>query len=218
MRQSILTAGFLILALAACSREKTLTYSVETDTVDVTKNAALHAALERVIVRRFAASGIEGAVSRVVPSSEGPALLTLTVPDTASEEEAERILSESFSFDILLEKPGAVAEDTEWLVTGVDGSSLLWAQALISPAGDVGVELQFDDAGLVLLEKTFKGNTGKNVGIFVRDLLVSKMNISSEEVGKHIVIGGIPSAKIAEVFSDDLNVGLHTRLHPENET
>lgn len=218
MKKLTVTAGFLVLALAACGTGKTLTYSVETDTVDATKNAALNAAVERVVVRRFAGSGIKGATARAVPSAEGLATLTLRFPDAASAQEAERILSEPFSFDIRVEKPGATPEETEWLATDVDGGSLLWVQPLISPDGEVGVELQFDDTGLLLLGRAFKGNKGKSIGIFVRDLLVSKMKIASEDVGGHIVIGGIPSAKIAEIFSDDVNVGLHTLLHPEQET
>jgi hypothetical protein len=219
MRKSTLAAGLLALSLAACMPKTTLVYEVETDTVDATKNAALFDALERVTLRRFSASQIEGATATVVPAVEGPSLFMLTLPSSATAEEAERILQEPFSFDLLIEKPAPSGnpEESEWLETGIDNTNVLWLQPLVSPAGDVAVEVQLDDIGKALLEDAFKGHTGKNVGIFVRDLLVSKMSISSETVNSHIVISGIPNAKIAEVFSDDVNVGLHVLLHPVDE-
>jgi preprotein translocase subunit SecD len=98
----------------------------------------------------------------------------------------------------------------------VTAKQLEWIQPLTNPTtSEVGVELQFTDEGKMLLSKAFADNAGKNIGIFVRGLLVSKMTISSTPLqSSHIIIGGIPSAKVAEIFSEDVNVGTHLTFTP----
>lgn len=211
-------AGFLLATLAACNAGSVLTYTVETDTQDSAKNAALYQASERVIVRKLAGVKIDGVRAEIIPSFEGPATLTVSVPNANAAEATESLLKEPFTFDLRLEQPGATGapEDVQWLPTGVDGSVLDWVRPVTDPSGEIGVELQFSPEGRVLLEEAFKGNTGENIGIFVRDLLVSKMQISTESISEHIIIGGIPSAGIAEVFADDVNVGLHVLFTPSS--
>ena len=169
-------------------------------------------ATERVMLRRLAAAEVQGAQVSTLPTSSGSATLTMKLPNAAASDTAARILSEQFTFDIRLELPGAnpdKLDSSEWQPTALTGSSLQWLQVIASSStGEVGVELELTPSGRKALGNIFKGNTGKHVGIFVRDLLVSKLKIDSEKVSDHIIISGIPSEKVAEIFADDVNVGL----------
>jgi preprotein translocase subunit SecD len=194
-----LIIGFSLVfaTLTACAGNSTLTYSVKANTTDNNQRAELFVASERVMERRLAAADVKNAQVTVLPTG-----------------------TEKFTFDIRIEGPKlAPTEDnpdgTNWIATGLNGSMLTWVSPVTNPSNnEIGVELQFLPEGRDLLSTTFKGNKGKSIGIFVRDLLVSKMSINAEEAGDHIIIGGIPSSKVAQIFSEDVNVGLHVTFTP----
>ncbi len=202
----------LFAALTACSGGVTLTYTVSSNIPDTAKSLEVFQAAERVMARRLPAAEVKDSQVKVVPTGSS-ATMTIKVSNAAAAATAERILGEPFSFDIRLEGPKLPdmgPDETNWLTTGVDGSTLLWVIPIANPdTKEIGVELQFSKTGLKLLEEAFKGNKGKHVGIFVRDLLVSKMTISTDTVTDHILISGIPSERVAQIFADDVNVGLH---------
>lgn len=215
----ILGLTALLTALTACGGETTLQYSVHTNIADSGKSMEIFQASERVLTRWLSGADVKNAHVTVIPSDSEGALMTIKVPDAASADTAKRILMEPFTFDIRLEgpiKPENSPNETNWLETGIDGSVLLWVVAITNPdTKEVGVELMFNQNGRALLQEAFSGNKGKSVGIFVRDLLVSKMTISSEEVTDHILITGIPSERVAHIFADDVNVGLFAVFTPK---
>ncbi len=214
----IIGLSVLLVGLAACGGTTTLTYSVHTKMSDPGKAAEIFQASERVMSRRLPSADVKDSFVKVVPSGKDAAVMTIKVPDAAGAETAHRILAETFTFDIRLEGPklpGDTADETNWLATGIDGSMLQWITPVSNPdTNEIGVELLFDEKGHKLLETAFKGNKGKHVGIFVRDLLVSNMTISAETVSDHILISGIPSERVAQIFADDVNVGLHAIFTP----
>jgi hypothetical protein len=206
----------LFAGLTACGGASTLTFMVSTDITDPAKAIEVFQASERMMTRRLPAADVKDTQVKVVPSGSGAALMTITVPNAAGATIAKRILGEPFTFDIRIEGPklpGAAEGETNWLPTGVDGSSLLWITPITNPnTQEIGVELQFAEEGRILLSAAFKGNADKSVGIFVRDLLVSKMTISADSVTDYIIITGIPSERVAQIFADDVNVGLHAQF------
>lgn len=212
--KSFFTIATCTAVLAGCNGNNTLTASATVDSTDPGRIIELIQATERVLTRRLAGAEIKNAVVSVAPTSGANALVTIKLPDTEAVETATRILSEEFTFDLRLDN-GIVtnAEGVDvpnWSTIGINGSHLLWIQPIRDQkTNDVGVELLFNDEGRQLLNKTFAENVGKDLGIFVRDLLVSKLTIPTEPIGASIVISGIPSAKVAEIFADDVNVGLH---------
>jgi hypothetical protein len=44
--------------------------------------------------------------------------------------------------------------------------------------------------------------------------MVSKLKVGTEKIADHIIISGIPSYTVAQIFADDVNVGLHTTFEP----
>ncbi len=211
-----LTLAFMVLT--GCAETSTLVYSVTTNIAESGKSLQIFQASERVMIRRLAGADVKNPLVIVVPSGSGSAVMTIHTQDAAGKETAERILAESFTFDIRLEgpkMPEALPDEINWVPTGIDGSTLLWITPISNPTTkEVGVELHFNDIGQKLLQEAFKDNVGKSLGIFVRDLLVSKMTISTTQVSDHILISGIPSERVAQIFADDVNVGLHAIFTP----
>lgn len=171
---------------------------------------ALIQATERVMNRRLAGAGIQNAHASTIPTGTNAALLTLTLPNDEAVKKSNSILNEAFTFDLRIEETKKNADGTSnWVPTSLTGSSLVWVQAVgDNQTGEIAIELQFTEAGRTMLEAVFSKNAGKHLGIFVRDLLVSKLSVTNGAVADRVIIGGIPSAKVAEIFSDDVNVGL----------
>ena len=48
----------------------------------------------------------------------------------------------------------------------------------------------------------------------MRDQLVSTLLVDTDEVKDKIVIQSIPNPELAEIFSDDVNVGIHVTFTP----
>lgn len=203
-----------LMVLAACGGSSvSLAYTAKSSVSDAGRNTLIFQATERVLTRRLAAVEIASPRIAVVPQDTTTATVTMTVP-SASVDTVNRIISDPFTFEIRLAKSmtkdAAGVEQTDWQPTGVDGTMLDWVQPVQNADGSaIGVELRFSETGRTKLTEAFRGNKGKDVGIFVRDLLVSKLKINTEVPDEHIVISGIPSAKVAEIFADDVNVGLH---------
>lgn len=216
-RYAIIGLG-CFLAVAACnSQSVTLTYTIQSSTTDTAKNQILLPSAERVITRKLASANITDARVTAIPSGSGSATLTVRLHNAEEAEAADALVQEKLTFDLRIEETAATsAADAVWKDTGVTGTHLIWIQPLTNPTNnEIGVELQFTDEGQEKLAKAFMENPSKDIGIFVRDLLVSKMTISTETLSSnHIIIGGIPSAKVAEIFAEDVNVGVHLTFTP----
>ena len=219
MRKIIITA-LLGLLLTGCGGKYTTKYSATFSDVDTTKAAKLVESIERVIVRKLAATGTDQKDVRVdvIPSGQSGATVTVFLKDTKSLEAAKALIMEHLTFDVRVEKedrPDGKETADNWLPTTVTGSSILWVNAIGNrQTGEISVELQFTENGKNLLYDVLTANKGKNIGIFVRGLLVSKLRVANSALSDRIVISGVPNERIAEVFTDDVNVGLRVTFLP----
>ncbi len=217
-RGQLLIIG-IFLSLSACGRGQTVVEHMTIRTTDATRVLSLITSTEHVLTRRLAAVNVKNASVAAVPTGAKSATLTLKLADIPSAEKAKAILAEPFRFDLRIEEPTMkkVPDDTAltWIPTALTGSNLEWVQVIgNSRTGEVAIELQFTKQGKKILSSVFRGNVGKHLGIFVRDLLVSKLIIEKAPITDRVLISGIPSAKVAEIFADDVNVGLSVLFTP----
>ncbi|OGJ69037.1 hypothetical protein A3J34_05125 [Candidatus Peribacteria bacterium RIFCSPLOWO2_02_FULL_51_10] len=168
----IIAVGFLLL-LAACSSKSEIVYEMGLKTRSPARAMKLIQASERMMIRRLAATDVKNSLVTAVPTGFGSGKLTVKVADKKAAETVRRILEEPFPFDIRLEKTGTGKELSEYAPAGIEGIDLEWIEVVESSTGQIGVELFFTPEGRAKLEKIFKDNEGKNMGIFVRDILVS---------------------------------------------
>lgn len=228
MRRLSLPCGLVAaLLLAACTQElTTLTYDMSIDVEDEARRLELVLATEDVIARKFSLRpDLDNLVITTSPRRDGNGLLTVSgIQGSSEEEQARMLLEEQFTFEIKREivpqqpKEGASETDAErmWEPTGITEKDLTWVKPVTQEStGAVGAELTFTETGLAKFQAILEEYPGAIIGIFVRDLLVSQLTIAQEEeVQDRILITSIPSFEIADIFSDDMNVGLHVRLTP----
>jgi preprotein translocase subunit SecD len=207
------------LSLTACgSKGVVVKYDFTVDLNEPEKVWNLTESAERVLARRLAAAEVADVSVSTVPNSSG-GTITVKLPNAEAAKVADNITKAPFSFDLRVEKtpPGTTGDSNEdnWIKTAIDASSLHWVQAIGNRAtGVISIDLQFNPEGKKILTEVFAANKGKSIGIFVRDLLVSKLKIEKTEISEHVIIEGVPSAKVAEIFADDVNVGLHVTFSP----
>lgn len=218
MKRTLLPLTFLlfVVVLSGCGNKVALQYSAEWE--DAARAGILIDSIERVLVRRFAALEIENPSVAVVPQSQTMATVTVEIPNEEDQDAVRHVFESPFTFDLRVEAGTVAVEDIEtvdWQPTGIDGSMVEWVQAVgNTQTGEVSLELQFSEDGKRILENLAATQQGKRVGIFVRDVLVSALTIQSGSFADTVVIGGIPSATVAEIFADDVNVGLHVTFSP----
>lgn len=217
-RTYTIALGSLLMLLAACGAQKTAEFSLNIKNADEAKTMMLIQASEQVMQRRLAAAGVSDAVVTAIPDGENVGKLTVQSKDDKGIKEALLIAKEPFTFELRIEKqPGTTpsAPDINWNPTAVNNDAVVWLRPVGNKdTGSIGVELELSEQGRKDLADVFRKNKGKNLGIFVRGLLVSTMKIQSETLEERVVIDGVPSQRIAEVFSDDVNVGLHVTMTP----
>lgn len=211
--QKRLTLLGLTILLAACS-STTATYSVVTNTeLDARYRSALPVATSKMIERRLQAMGTE---AKSINYGKKGDTETVTVKlNTAEEKEAltERLV-DSFTFEIMLEsteeEADVVVADTQFFrKTELSMSDVYWVIA-----GDNGprggkAAILFTQNGAEKMRALLTENGGKHIGLFIRGILTAKLLVEPGGFEDHIVISQIPTAELADVFADDVNVGLH---------
>lgn len=236
--QKTLPAIFLVTALllTACNKgPQTSSYSLAFDQYGQGRRLELISAAERVANRRIAAMGVKGTAT-VIPVGGISATMTAKVPDKDTADKLKTQLTDPFAFDIRVEKLPSANPAKEpldnWQKTDITGDDIEWIQVVGDKTGKIGAELQFTTAGRAKLEKVFAGLAASNaaaakntppsagkparaIGIFVRDFLISKLAPQGTQVQQHVIISGIPSATIAQIFADDVNVGVHVHFVPK---
>ncbi len=218
MKAGYILPAVVILVLSACGAKTTLSYTVHVRAPDSAKATELFRASEAVMTRRLAGATIQGGKVTVIPTGSDSATMTLELPDADAALKAQDILLEPFTFDMRIMKSAPdikTGAPGEWIPTALTGSSIEWIDVIGDiKTGEISLELELTQSGRTILASVFTDNAGKNLGIFVRGLLVSQIAIGTSPVTDRIVISGIPSAKVAEIFADDVNVGLRTTFTP----
>lgn len=173
----------------------------------------------RVVERRLDSMGEELIDQSIDAGGENPTL-TLTLVDDEIAEFLTQDLTSPFTMDIMKEVPEGTGDITvsghgSFAKTGVTAEHLDWVNAREDGTSGKGmVRLVFTPEGRVLMAQVFAENVGKNIGLFVRDKLVSKLYVDTAELKDDIVIRDIPSLDFAHVFAEDVNVGLHVTFIP----
>ncbi len=210
--------SFALLCTACAPKPITLTYTLSfTDGTTPARQMSLTQATESVMKRKLKALDATGVSVRTSLSGSGVGTLTIQA-QSDQKTMIEGLLNEKFSFEVKGEKEGlsggATASPDHWEPTALQSSMLVWASDEAMANGKSAVLLQFNDEGKKILLDVFQKYKGKSIGIFVRDFLVSKLKVEGTANPDQVAITGVPSAQVAKIFVDDVNVGIHVRLTP----
>ena len=208
-----------LMLLAACSSQQTAKYQVHFDVTDKETQQNLTLASMRVVERRLELMN-EKLIDKQVDTKNNQVSLIVTIPDKKGVDTLTSELTAPFNMQVMEQTDsGATADLTvegqgNFSKTGVTEKDLQWVETHKDADGKGEVALLFTEMGRVKMLDVFKKNYGKNIGIFVRNRLVSKLHVQTQTFPDNIVISGIPSFDLATVFADDMNVGLHVTFTP----
>lgn len=214
-----------VIVLAGCNSQTTVRYSLTFNTTDSQSQENLTFAGQRVIERRLEHLN-ETIISNTIDSSKKPTTITVTVPDKAAADELTKELTAPFSMQIMAQTgTGETADITiegqgSFRQTGISEKDLTEVVSHKDPDGEGEVALLLTASGHTKMQQLFKQTVGSNIGIFVREggsaqyQLVSKLHVDTNVAPANIVISNIPSSDLADVFADDMNVGLHVTFTP----
>jgi hypothetical protein len=220
MRRACIPLLCTSILLSACVGGKNVTFDLEFDVDDKAQQANLLMASRRVIDRRLARMG-EDIEKEDISTLDGAVSITMTLSSKEGVELLIDELSEPFTLDVM----GEVTETDADLVvtghggykrTGLDETFFIGAEAKPdSSPGKGQVLIYLSESGMDKMGEIFKEYNGQFIGLFVRGKLVSKLLVETDEVKDQILIRDIPSLELAEIFADDVNVGLHVTFERE---
>jgi preprotein translocase subunit SecD len=208
-----------LFLLTAC-RTTLAAYELQIDMEDEARRTALVSASMRVIERRLESIGEEPAEKDVDIQDQTVRMILRVANDTIRDILTDQLVA-PFTLRIMRE----AKEDSEGATiveghgafeeSGVMEQHLFWITAGIDQETNKSkVTLEFTPDGRNLMGKLFKENKGKYIGLFVRNRLVSKLLVETAELKDDIIITDIPTAELAGIFADDVNVGLHVKFVP----
>lgn len=210
-------AAFAALLLAGCgSGPYTVTYGLSFNVTDQTQVSNLSDAASRVVQRRLDNMGV---LQPGIESASGT--LAVTVPDKAGADELTRQLTSPFTMQVMVQTASGATPDLSveghggFSKTNVTTEDFVGAEAGKDASGKVRARILMTDAGSAKMNELFKAQQGRNIGIFVRDRLISQLKVASDSLTDDLQIQNIPNLLVAEAFMDDVNVGLHVVYTPK---
>lgn len=224
MKRLLLGLSAAIL-LAGCNSQTTVRYHLTFNVSDSQAQDSLAFASQRVVERRLEHLS-EPIISDTIDSSKKPVTLTITVPHKSAADELTKELTAPFSLQIMAQTgSGETADITVegqggFKQSGITEKDLTGVVSHKDADGKGEVALLLTKDGQAKMQQLFKQTVGSNIGIFVREggapdyQLVSKLHVETTTAPQNIVISNIPSSDLADVFADDMNVGLHVTFTP----
>lgn len=219
MRRSLAIAFCMSTLLASCGGSVRSAYRLQFDTEDPNRLTLLSLAVMRVVERRLEGMGEDVRGLDISQEVEGPEL-SFSIETQAAADLLNEDLTAPFELRIMRsvkekETPTMEVEGHGGFVdTQVTQEHLEWIDAAEEADNKGRITLGFTQEGRELMRKIFRENVGKNIGLFVRGRLVAKLQVDTAELKDDIIITGIPSAELAHIFADDVNVGLHVTFTP----
>ena len=224
MKKTILPFVAIATILTGCmgASNASITYKATTTLTNQERIQEMPQAINRLLENRLIALGEMPLEIEVEPESNGfEAEVTLS----GSNIEVLSILTEKitapttlrFMVEAPLEEADIIlAEKEGFKETLLTEDHIDWLTAKAHPVTRKGeVVLNFTEEGKTLKTQIFEENKGKHVGIFVRERPVYKLKIEDEDISEDIlVLRNIPNPEIAQIFADDINIGLHITFTP----
>lgn len=215
IRISVLSLAIL---LSACSTKNLAFRASFSKTIAPDMHAQMSKAITNVIQRRVESMQSTFKNLETTQTTEGIDI-AFTVTGKAAGEITNQLVT-PFSLRIMRsaktgEKPDILIEDVGgFMDLGVNQKDVFWVTSGADDLGKGWVQIVFTPEGGKKVKKAMASTKGLQIGLMVRDQLVS--TFQSQGVGReNIYISGVPSAELAGVFADDVNVGVHVTFVPK---
>ncbi len=217
----LIPLSFAVLLLSACGETPTISFRADVTDVggQVQRQTVLTQSLN-VVQRRLESMGEEPEASDIQPNGSG-AIITIGAEHQEALDALMTDLQAPFDLRVMSqvgkeEKADITVERHGGFVnTGITHDDLVWVEAGQETDSEMGaVRLVFSEEGRAKMSALFKEMKGKNIGIFVRNQLISLLQVETDVLQDDIVIRQIPSLELAQIFAEDVNVGIHVTFTP----
>lgn len=223
MKKIFLPALFALF-ITACGEPTILSYNATFTTDNVDRMNALSLATRHVIERRLArleANLIDYDIKHDKESKQ--TTISIEVDDAKAASALNEELLAPFTFEVRYLADGepeegdiAVEGMGSFRATGVEKQHIDWVlgEDMGPPQNQGKVIIGFTDEGVELMKSILSEQDGTTVGLFVRDRLTASLQVDGDAITRTIQIPGLPSADLAKIFADDVNVGIHMTFTP----
>lgn len=217
--RAFVISGLSLAILVACGGPVTRDYRLTFDTQDPGEVEMFTKATVRVIQRRLERLDAQLFAQHTVQDADG-ATLELTISSSDGANALAEEMAAPFDLDIMAEAPAGASGDIvvegfgAFVATGVTGEDIQIVTTVGKETGGAIVQIRFTDTGLTEMQELFRNNVGKRLGLFVRGKLVSALTIADATLPNPLLIDGVPDLELANIFADDVNVGLHVTVTP----
>ncbi len=222
MKKTLFPVLFTLL-LAACNQPTTLTYDVQFTTDNPNRMTDLSLATRNVVERRLARLGgnlIDYDVAHNKETLE--TTISIEVDNKNAAQQLNTEMTEPFLFEVRYlvetEQEGDIAVEGlgAFRATGIQQEHIDWVlgDAMPGPQNQGIVTIGFTDEGVAMMQSVLAQREGTTLGLFIRNMLTASMKVNGNDITRTIQIPGVPSADLAKVFADDMNVGIHMTFSP----
>lgn len=206
---------FSTIFLTACSAENLAFQGTFGPNLQSTRHTDIARAVSRVMERRAESVEAKAADLQNTLTGSSGLVITFTLKPGKGAALLTREVVEPFTFRFMrAAKAGetadlTTAQDGGFIDMGITKDDLLWLTAGENEKTKKGwIEILFTEAGKKKVKTALTQTKGLQVALVVRNQLVS--TFQSTGVGQEsIYIDGVPSAELAGIFVDDVNVGAH---------
>jgi preprotein translocase subunit SecD len=206
--------------LVGCGGPGTVDYRLTFDTQDAGMVKEFTDATIRVMQRRMDRLGVDMTKQEIAKDADG-----VTVSIGMSDGNAAQALTDELTapFDLQIMTMAETETGADLVVEGLGGFNAtnvthedieMVASGMNDETGAGYILLHFTDAGDAKMRAVFASNVGKSIGLFVRGMLVSSLEVKSAELPSPLAIDGVPNPELAAIFADDVNVGSHVTVSP----
>lgn len=213
------------LLITGCVKtdDATVSYKLTTDLTDASRIETLPTVVQRLLENRLIALDSFAREVKVTPEGDDYMVTVtlsgsnMTVLDTLTERITEP-LTIRFMKEVPLEEADIIIADTEgYKETMLTEDHIVWLTHRTHPVLKNGeVIIEFSEKGKELRKQIFEENKGNNIGVFVKGRPIYKLLVdeNDEEDTDTVVLRNIPNPEMAQIFADDMNVGLHVTFSP----
>ncbi|MDP7477063.1 MAG: hypothetical protein QF442_01290 [Candidatus Peribacteraceae bacterium] len=217
MKHFLFPAVFALL-LTSCGQSSTLSYDVEFKSNDRNRMANLTLATKRIVTRRLRRFD-SNLLDYDVDYGEGTASISIEVDNAKAANALDEEMLAPLVLEIRTQVEEALEGDIEvegqgfFRASTISSDDFDWVVGGKSQSGPNGqVTLIMTDEGSENMKKIFADHQDESIGLFLRGRLTALFTANGENFEQSIVIPNVPTEQMAEIFADDMNVGIHMKF------
>ncbi|NLG07366.1 hypothetical protein GX553_02845 [Candidatus Peribacteria bacterium] len=220
MRTRYASAMLAFILLVACNRNgnEGITFSIDIDAIGQQYSQELLQSASRMLRRRVIAIAAQQDIQMQetdVQVEEDGTNLTVQISDEDMRQQLATEMRDPFTMQFMEEVPldmaeVIVAETQGFKSIPLTEEDIAWLHIAHQDENGAQVLITFTENGAAQKRELFAERIEQNIGIFVRGMPVYKMLVESDDAEEDTLTINIPHAELAEVFVDDVNVGLRT--------